>query len=75
MACPKGCCDKRKCRQATRSSILNNTPTLPTTTTTTTKTTTKTTTTATTTTGKIELRPLQWSDYDYDYEEEPIFKE
>ena len=29
MACPKGCCDKRKCRQATESSILNNTPTLP----------------------------------------------
>ena len=27
MACSKGCCDKRKCRQATRSSILNNTTT------------------------------------------------
>ena len=26
MTCPKGCCDKRKCRQATGSSILNNTP-------------------------------------------------
>ena len=27
MACPKGCCDKRKCRQATGSSIMNNTTT------------------------------------------------